>query len=194
MISYIKGTVASKSAEFVVVDVGGVGVEVRAPAGTIDRSPSEGSPVMFHTYLHVRDDAMILYGFDSTVSRDLFLKLLGISGFGAAKALAVLSVFSADDFETIVYRQDADSLTTIPGIGRKGAEKLLFEMKDKVGPAAEAIAPAGIALSAFQEAMEALVQLGLSRPEANAALKDYEGEGTVEHMLQFALKRTGKGR
>lgn len=193
MISYIKGTVASKGPESVVVEVGGVGVEVRAPSGTIDRSPGEGGRVMFHTYLHVRDDALILYGFDSTMARDLFLKLRGISGFGAQKALAVLSVYSAEDFETIVYRQDVDSLTRIPGIGKKSAERLLLEMKDKVGPATD-VAPAGVAAGPFFEAMEALVQLGLTRPEANVALSGYEGDGSVEHMLQYALKRMGQGR
>lgn len=191
MISFLNGTVVEKGANHLVVQVGGFGFEVRAPAGTIDRAPSAGSKASLFTYLHVREDALCLYGFDSPAARDLFVKLMSVSGFGAAKALGVLSVFSPEQFEGIVGREDADALTVIPGVGKKGAQRLVLEMKDKVGlPEELAGVPEG-QRAPVAEAAEALVQLGYSRGEALDALRRFPvdaGEATVEDMLQFALK------
>jgi Holliday junction DNA helicase RuvA len=142
----------------------------------------------------VREDALQLYGFESRRARDLFIKLMSVSGFGAAKALSVLSIFPPDRFETVVKMGDADTLTMIPGVGRKGAERLLLEMKDKVEPSVEDVTglPAD-GRFAFKEAAEALVQLGYSRLEAHDALKEFPfkagEEPAVEDLLQFALKR-----
>lgn len=192
MISYLKGRLIEKSAEHLVLLVGGIGLEVRAPAGTLDRAPGVGAELSLYTYLHVREDALQLYGFDSSRARDLFTRLMTVSGFGSQKALAVLSVFSPEGFDAVVQRGDADALTIIKGVGRKGAERLLLEMKDKIEPCPDDISgvPSG-GLGAFQEAAEALVQLGYTRLEAHEALKKYPHTGTeapVEELLQFALR------
>ena len=197
MISYIKGKLIEKSAEHLVVLVGGLGLEVRAPAGTIDKAPDLGEDVSLYTYLHVRDDALQLYGFESPRARDLFTKLMTVSGFGSAKALAVLSVFSPEGFDSVVQRGDADALTIIKGVGKKGAERLLLEMRDKIEPSIEEVGglpPEG--RQPFGEAAEALVQLGYTRVEAHEALKKYPfggKEAPVEDLLQFALKNMNKG-
>lgn len=197
MISYIKGKLIEKSAEHLVVLVGGLGLEVRAPAGTIDKAPDLGEDVSLYTYLHVRDDALQLYGFESPRARDLFTKLMTVSGFGSAKALAVLSVFSPEGFDSVVQRGDADALTIIKGVGKKGAERLLLEMRDKIEPSIEEVGglpPEG--RQPFGEAAEALVQLGYTRAEAHEALKKYPfggKEAPVEDLLQFALKNMSKG-
>lgn len=197
MISYIKGKLIEKSAEHLVVLVGGLGLEVRAPAGTIDKAPDLGEDVSLYTYLHVRDDALQLYGFESPRARDLFTKLMTVSGFGSAKALAVLSVFSPEGFDSVVQRGDADALTIIKGVGKKGAERLLLEMRDKIEPSIEEVGglpPEG--RQPFGEAAEALVQLGYTRAEAHEALKKYPfggKEAPVEGLLQFALKNMNKG-
>lgn len=195
MISFIKGKIADKKPDQLIVEVGGFGFEVRAPAGTIEKSPGAGEQVSLYTYLHVRDDALQLYGFDSTYARDLFLKLMSVSGFGAQKALSVLSVFSPEGFEDVIQRGESDALTVIPGIGKKSAQRLLLEMKDKVEPAADDLSELSEAVRRpHQEAMEALLQLGYSRIEAHDVLKGFkpaEERVTVEEMLQFALKRLG---
>jgi holliday junction DNA helicase RuvA len=197
MISYIKGKLIEKSAEHLVVLVGGLGLEVRAPAGTIDKAPDLGEDVSLYTYLHVRDDALQLYGFESPRARDLFTKLMTVSGFGSAKALAVLSVFSPEGFDSVVQRGDADALTIIKGVGKKGAERLLLEMRDKIEPSIEEVGglpPEG--RQPFGEAAEALVQLGYTRAEAHQALKKYPfggKEAPVEDLLQFALKNMNRG-
>lgn len=196
MISYLKGKLIEKTAEHVVVLVGGIGFEVRAPAGTIDKAPEEGGDIALFTHLHVREDALQLYGFDSPRARDLFTKLMSVSGFGSQKALAVLSVFSPEGFDAVVQRGDADALTIIKGVGKKGAERLLLEMKDKIEPCAEDVSglpPEG--LGPFQEAAEALTQLGYTRLEAHEALKKYPFSGkeaAVEELLQFALKNMNR--
>ena len=197
MISYIKGKLIEKSAEHLVVLVGGLGLEVRAPAGTIDKAPDLGEDISLYTYLHVRDDALQLYGFESPRARDLFTKLMTVSGFGSAKALAVLSVFSPEGFDSVVQRGDADALTIIKGVGKKGAERLLLEMRDKIEPSIEEVGglpPEG--RQPFGEAAEALVQLGYTRVEAHEALKKYPfggKEAPVEDLLQFALKNMNRG-
>lgn len=195
MISYLSGKVIEKTAEHLVVLVGGLGLEVRAPAGTIDRAPEVGRDCSLYTYLYVREDALQLYGFDSPKARDLFSSLMTVSGFGSQKALAVLSVFSPEGFDSVIQRGDAEALTIIKGVGRKGAERLLLEMKDKVEPSFEAAGVPEGGLQPLQEAAEALAQLGYSRMEAHAALEKFPFDGrepAVEELLQFALKNINK--
>ncbi len=193
MISYVKGRIVDKSPDHLVVLVGGLGFEIKAPAGTIDKSGGVGDEVALYTYLHVRQDILQLYGFDTPRARDLFIKLMSVSGFGSQKALSVLSIFPPDRFEAVVQMGDAGELTVIPGVGRKSAERLLLEMKDKVEPSVEDVA--GLPSEGrftFREATEALVQLGYTRMEAHDALKKYPfggEEASVEELLQFALKQ-----
>jgi len=193
MISYIKGTVLEKKPDILVVLVGGIGYDVRAPAGTIDRAPDPGGEVALHTCMVVRQDLVQLFGFDSPRARQLFVKLTSVSGFGAAKALSVLSIFPPDRFEAVVRSGDTDALTIIPGVGKKGAERLILEMKDKFEPGTDVgpAMPDGEKF-VFQEAAEALVALDFTRLEAHDLLRKYprdQGEPTIEELLQFALRQ-----
>lgn len=196
MISFVRGEVIEKSADRVVVLVGGIGMEVLAPAGTIEKAPPVGKQVSLYTYLHVRQDVMQLFGFDSSRARELFIKLITVSGFGSQKALSVLSVFSPEGFEDVVKRGDAESLTIIPGVGMKSAQRLLLEMKDKLElPIGEPPGMPEELRAPFSEAIEALVNLGYSRIEAHGALSKYQPAGekpSVEDMLQYALKNMGR--
>lgn len=185
-----------KDADSLVLMVGGVGLKVRVPAGTLDRAPAPGEEMGLHTWFHLRQDIPELFGFDSKRAKDLFVKLMSVSGFGSSRALSVLSIFSPEGFDEIIKRGDLDALRMIPGVGKKSAERLLLEMKDKVE--AESVEIAGLPeerRAAFQEAAEALVQLGYSRNEAYQALKGFpieDREAGVEQMLQFALKEMAR--
>lgn len=197
MISYLKGKLIEKGVDHLVVMVGGLGLEVHAPAGTMEKSPPVGSEVAFHTYLHLRDDAVQLYGFDSPRARRTFMKLMKVSGFGPQKALSVLSVFSPEGFEEIIRRSDDETLTRIPGVGRKSAQRLILEMADKIEASREEVP--GIseeARFAFREAVEALERLGYTRAESQLALEDFEfGDDTpVEEILQYALKNMDRAK
>lgn len=193
MISYLEGTVLEKGPDHLVVLVGGVGFEVRVPAGTLEKSPPVGENIKLFTYLHVRQDILQLYGFDTGRSRELFIKLTSVSGFGSAKALSVLSIFSPEGFEKVIQSGDADTLTVIPGVGKKSAQRLLLEMKDKIDlVGADVPGLEEGERQVFQEAVEALVQLGYSRMEAHGAIGKYRFEGSeasVEDVLQFALRQ-----
>lgn len=196
MIAYLEGKILEKGPDHLVVMAGGIGYEVRVPACTVESAPPVGESAVLYTYLHVRQDAIHLYGFDSARSRDLFVKLTSVSGFGSAKALSVLSIFSPEGFEKVVGDGDAEALTIIPGVGKKSAQRLLLEMKDKVESVCGDVP--GLeegTRQIFEEAVGALVQLGYSRLEAREAVRKYpfdEREASVEEILQCALKDMGK--
>lgn len=200
MISFLKGELVEKDPDRLVVLVGGVGFEVRAPAGTVDRAPDVGSRVSLYTHMHVREDCMQLYGFETRGARDLFVDLMGLSGFGAAKALAVLSCFSPKDFKAAIMTGDADVLAgRIPGVGKKSAERLILELKDKFEPSeADFAGVPSEGKTVFREAVEALVTLDFTVYEANEMLKKFEfktgAEPTLEELLQFALQQRGRSR
>jgi Holliday junction DNA helicase RuvA len=197
VISYLTGKVLERNPDGLVVLVGGLGLDVRAPAGTIDKAPEAGEAISLYTYLHVRQDVLQLYGFDSPEARDLFIRLMSVTNVGPRLALSVLSIFSPAGFVKVVNEGDADALTIIPGVGKKSSQRLILEMREKVG----ALPDEGISLTPerrrpFEEAMEALMNLGYSRQEAYQALKKYpfeEEEPRVEDMLQFALKNVDRG-
>lgn len=197
MISYLTGKVLDKKPDGLVVLVGGLGLEVRAPVGTIDKAPGAGEEISLFTYLHVREDVLQLYGFDSAEARDLFMKLMSVTSVGPRLALSVLSVFSPAGFVKVVNEGDADALTIIPGVGKKSSQRLIIEMREKVGELPEEVSSLSPERRLpLEEAMEALMQLGYSRQEAYSALRDYpfeEGVPTAEEMLQFALKSTDRG-
>jgi len=197
VISYLTGKLLERKPDGLVVLIGGLGLDVHAPAGTIDKAPEAGEAISLYTYLHVRQDVLQLYGFDSSDARDLFVKLMSVTNVGPRLALSVLSIFSPAGFIKVVNEGDADALTIIPGVGKKSSQRLILEMREKVG----LLPDEGISLTPerrrpFEEAMEALMQLGYSRQEAYQALKKYpfeEEEPRVEDMLQFALKSVDRG-
>ncbi len=195
MISFLNGTLRDKGENTLVIEVGGMGFEVSVPVTVLENLPSLGKSVRLHTHLHVRDDCLQLYGFSSSPERDLFLKLISISGIGPKVALSVLSVYTPEGFARAVDEGDAEALTVIPGIGKKGANRLLLEMREKIELGVEddwGGLPSG-ARDVLKEARAALTNLGYTRSEARGALKGWKfgEEDKVEDILKYALRGLG---
>src|SRR5438309_9011474 len=162
MITFLEGTLASALPTQAVVDVGGVGYEVFIPLSSYDRLPTPGQAVRILTHLHVREDAQILYGFMSAAERDLFRLLVNnVSGIGPKLALAVLSGMSVNHFKAAVVNSDVAALAKISGLGKKTAERIVLELKDKLGVAAawEAASAAHAPTPEESQANEALLAL-----------------------------------
>lgn len=213
MICYLSGRLVEAGPTRAVVEVGGVGVEVRIPTGTLRALPPPGEAVTLHTHLVVREDDVSLYGFASAAERELFRALQGVSGIGPRLALAILSGCTPDRFWEAVRRQDASLLAGIPGVGRKTIGRLLVELRDRVpaeAGAGEAVpprvgvpAPAGPAqgpgaggAAPSEQAREALMALGYSHREATeavaAALAGVGGETGVDELITAALRWLGR--
>ena len=193
MIGSIRGRIASKTPPQLMVEVGGVGYEIEAPMSTFFLLPSVGEEVFLLTHLVVREDAHILYGFGTDAERRLFRSLIKVSGVGPKIALALLSGINVEAFALCVQNQDIAALTKVPGIGRKTAERLIVEMKDRLGPPSESAAhavarPPGANPEA--EAFGALVALGYKPAEATRLLKA-AGPGT--HSTKELIRRALQG-
>jgi len=196
MIGRLKGILVSKTPPFLLVDVQGVGYEVEAPMSTFYQLPAVDSDVSLYTHLIVREDAQILCGFATESERRLFRSLIRITGVGAKLALAILSGMSADDFAHCVQDNDAASLTRLPGVGKKTAERLIIEMRDRlvdweVGETVtlpDAAAPS-VAPAAGREAVSALIALGYRPQEASRMVQLVDSEGLAsEDIIREALK------
>nr|PZN73817.1 MAG: Holliday junction branch migration protein RuvA [Bacillota bacterium] len=204
MIAHLRGELVAAGADWVVIDVAGVGYRCLVPASTRTRLPAQGAAVQLYTYLQVREDALTLYGFLTPAEYELFELLLRVDGIGPKVALAVLSTTDPESFRRAVAFEDLDAICRVPGIGRKTAKRLVLELKDKIGalPAA-APAPSGLGGAAapggdaWAEAFEALCALGYSRSEAAAALarvREEAGEALpVETLVRLALKQLYRG-
>ncbi|MBS0364698.1 MAG: Holliday junction branch migration protein RuvA [Proteobacteria bacterium] len=190
MIGSLRGRISAKAPPQLTLEVGGVGYEVEAPMSTFFHLPQVGAEVLLLTHLVVREDAQVLYGFATQEERHLFRSLIRVSGVGPKIALALLSGISVNAFAECVQREDAAALTRIPGVGRKTAERLLVEMRDRLGtPAAAAGTPAAAVGSPEGEAYGALVALGYRPAEATRLLKA-AGPGThsTEELIRRALQ------
>ena len=196
MIGRLKGILISKSPPHLLVDVQGVGYEVEAPMSTFYQLPAVESEVTLHTHLIVREDAHILCGFATDSERRLFRSLIRITGVGAKLALAILSGMSADEFARCVQDNDVASLTRLPGVGKKTAERLIIEMRDRladwqVGETAalpDAAAP-HMPADAGREAVSALIALGYRPQEASRMVQSVDSEGlNSEAIIREALK------
>ena len=189
MISYLDGRVAEKSADRVILVVGGVGYEVMTPAPTLARMPAPGRPARLFTRLQIRDEAMVLYGFGSTDERSLFDHLITVSGVGPKMALAMLSVLTPDAIRRAVATGDTALLTLVPGVGKKVAGRVILDLKDRVGGGGEAISTGPLG-----EVRDALLALGLSAQEARDALAALapDGDRPVEELLRDALRSVGR--
>ena len=196
MIGRLKGILVSKAPPNLLVDVQGVGYEVEAPMSTFYQLPALDSEVILHTHLIVREDAQILCGFATESERRLFRSLIRITGVGAKLALAILSGMSADEFARCVQDNDAASLTRLPGVGKKTAERLIIEMRDRLadweGGEAAAIPDAAappVAPDAGREAVSALIALGYRPQEASRMVQLVDSEGlSSEDIIREALK------
>ena len=196
MIGRLRGRLVRKTPPALIVDVGGVGYELEAPMSTFYRLPETGSEVELHTHLVVREDAHLLYGFATEDERRLFRDLLRVTGIGPKIGLALLSGIDVVTFLACVEAQDVDALTRIPGIGRKTAERLLVEMRDRIRALGE-LPSAGKRLDgtagALAQAHAALVALGYRPVEASRLLKSVDGEGAgTEELIRRALQAAAR--
>lgn len=194
MIGSLRGRLVAKMPPQALIEVGGVGYEVEAPMSTFYVMPAVGAEISVLTHFVVREDAQILYAFASERERALFRSLLKVSNVGPKIALAILSGVSVDAFAQCVQAQDVAALTKIPGVGRKTAERLIVEMRDRVGGegGAAGLAPAtlaGAAGGSEGEAFAALVALGYKPAEATRLLRAAEpGAGSTEELIRRALQ------
>ena len=205
MISYLQGALAEKDLTRVVIDVQGIGFEVFIPMSTYDRLPHEGDNTMLRTYMHIRDDAMQLYGFASELERALFVMLISsVSGIGPKIGLNMLSALPAPILCKAIVQEDVKVLIRINGVGKRTAERLVVELKDKIGQVAPEIAAGrrggdhdGDVLQAFEDAINGLVPLGFkadaSRTAVGAVAADLsDGQQTADNLIRAALVTLNK--
>jgi Holliday junction DNA helicase RuvA len=190
MIGKLTGILSDKNPPQVLVDCGGVGYEVQVPMSTFYNLPATGEKVSLLTHFVVREDAQILYGFSSTVERAAFRELIKISGVGPRTALSVLSGMSVGELSQAVTLQEAGRLIKVPGIGKKTAERLLLELKGKLG--ADIGATATLVNDAQADILQALLALGYSDKEAAAALKALPSDVGVSDGIKLALRALAK--
>jgi len=196
MIGRLKGLLVHKQPPWLMVDVGGVGYELEAPMSTIYDLPELGREVVLFTHYAVKEDAVALYGFLREAERRLFRELQKVTGIGAKIALAVLSGVSVDEFARLIQAGDVTALTRIPGIGKKTAERMLVELRDRaadLGQGAAALAARGaVTNDPLAEASVALQQLGYKPVEISRMLKDAKPDQRAEDIIRAALKTTLK--
>lgn len=205
MIAHLSGTLLSKQATSVIVDVGGVGYEVTIPLSTFYDLEDMGSTVQLRIYTHVREDTLQLFGFKTARERELFLKIISVTGIGPKLGITLLSGMTADEMIASIRTNNLARLTLIPGIGRKTAERLIMELREKVaelssaqledelGAKPEAAEPTEDTVRA--DALSALLNLGYQRSSAEKAIDAGLGEGgdiTVESILRRALKKLAR--
>ncbi|WP_299723278.1 Holliday junction branch migration protein RuvA [Megasphaera sp.] len=202
MIGYLKGVISHIFVNSCFIDVHGVGYRTYAPASTLD-TLCVGQEAMLYTYMSVREDAIVLYGFATQDEYDLFMLLIGVNGVGPKVALGILSAGTADSFRLAVHQKDIKSLTKMPGIGKKTAERIVLELQDKIGPvASEDAGAADLGNSAapglsdiLAETLAALTSLGYSEQEVLPVAESHlAGCTTVEQLLKETLKALGSGR
>ena len=203
MIGRLRGELVSKHPPHLLVDVQGLGYEVEAPMSTFYQLPQPGEPVVLLTHLVVREDAHTLYGFGTEAERSLFRELIKVSGVGAKMALAILSGMSSEAFSACVEASDTAALVRLPGVGKKTAERLIVEMRDRLarlgitkGVAGSAGTAAGmVAESPVAEAVSALIALGYKPNDASAMVRAVASDGlTSEEIIRAALKSVAEKR
>src|SRR5690349_4912902 len=193
MIGRLAGTLIEKHPPTLLVDAGGVGYEVDVPMSTFYGLPPTGERITLLTHLVVREDAHQLFGFATPAERSAFRALIKISGVGARTALAVLSGLSVDELAQAVTRQDAATLKRLPGIGQKTAERLLLELKGKLGAELDGVrTPAAGAADVAGDVLRALLALGYSEREAQAAVRQVPAGAGVSDGIRIALKSLAK--
>jgi len=203
MITFLDGKLIMALPTQAIVDVGGVGYEVFIPLSSYDKLPAAGQGVRILTHLHVREDAQILYGFMTAAERDLFRLLVNnVSGIGPKLAIAVLSGMSVNNFKAAVVNSDVASLSKISGLGKKTAERIVLELKDKLGVAAAWEAASAMHAPTPEqeqanEAVLALIALGYKQIDAHKTVRELQEKGgakPAEELVKLALKRMAAGR
>lgn len=196
MIAFLSGILLEKHANTAILDVNGVGYEVSIPLSTFYELGEIGSATELRIYTHVREDAIQLFGFKSLAERGLYLKLISVPGIGPKLGIAMLSGMDSDEIRTAIRTNDLARLTSIPGVGRKTAERLVIELRDKVaetvdetGAAGAAVPPGRSGRAVLDDALSALINLGYQKSAAERALNTAAGEG-VEISVQKLLRRS----
>jgi len=193
MIGSLRGRLVAKQAPVIVVECQGVGYEVETPMSTFLDLPETGSDLFLHTHLLVREDAQVLFGFATEDERALFRTLLKVNRVGAKMALGILSTMSADAFRRCVEHEDTATLSKIPGVGKKTAERLIIEMRDRIektGGVATGLVVAAVDASPRSEAFDALVALGYKPNEVTRLLARMDTEGrSAEDIIRQALRQ-----
>ena len=197
MIAFLTGRVAGKATGYALLEVGGVGYKLAMTTGSLSALPAVGDEVRVWTYLYVREDELSLFGFESEAEEESFEQLITVSGVGPKVALATLSALSPAALATAVATEDVAMISTVPGIGKKTAQRIILDLADKLGvPDLGSGAGRGGAGSgaAIAEATDALLSMGFSSAEVSSALKGYDGPaGDAESALKHALRRLGGG-
>lgn len=196
MIGRLRGTLISKQPPMLLLDVNGVGYEIEAPMSTFYQLPGLQQEVILHTHLVVREDAQFLCGFASEAERQMFRALIKVNGVGAKLAMAILSGISANDFARCIRDNDSVSLVRLPGVGKKTAERLIIEMRDRLDDwqggsvvSPSAVAGHGVMLDASREATSALESLGYKPQEASRMISAVDTDGvSSEDIIKAALK------
>lgn len=196
MIAFLSGRVVAKEASSCVIEVGGVGFRLAMSTSSLATLPAEGDTVTVHTHLHVREDELSLFGFESVEEKLLFEQLLTVSGVGPKVALAALSALAPNALAEAIAREDAALIASVPGIGKKTAQRIILDLKDKLG--LPDLGTGAVASSAsadvVAEATQALLGMGFSSAEAARALKGYDGAPQdAQALLRHALRRLGGG-
>ncbi|MXS85574.1 Holliday junction branch migration protein RuvA [Nitrosomonas sp. HPC101] len=194
MIGRITGLLLEKHPPLVLVDVQGVGYEIDVPMSTFCKLPDIGNRITLHTHYWVREDAHLLFGFMTEQERTLFRQLTKISGIGARTGLAILSGLSVTDLHQAVVSQDSIRLTGIPGIGKKTAERLLLELRDKINPASVLSATGTVTSGIGRDILSALLALGYNGREADRALAQLPEGVTVSDGIMQSLKFLSKAK
>ncbi len=188
MIGRLRGTIAERSMDAVIIDVGGVGYRVSVTPRTLVALPAIGEQAVMHTHLYVREDQLALYGFPNAQERDLFELLLGASGVGPKVALAILATFTPEELRATVSTNDQASLTSVPGIGKRSAEKLMVELRPKM----DVVGAFAVASGPMSEAREALERLGYGNEEIRGILSSLGPDLPVEELVKQSLQQLGK--
>jgi Holliday junction DNA helicase RuvA len=191
MIALLRGVLVEKHPNQAIVETGGVGYDVTIPVSTYTHLPDAGNEVRLRIHTHVREDALALYGFLTQDEKAMFEKLIGVSGIGPTLAIKVLSGLAAGDLIQSIRRGEVDKLVRIPGVGKKTAERMVLELRDKLPAASgEEPAPAATALSPIdQDVLSALLNLGCARPQAEAAVRKAKAGGGVATEFEPLFRR-----
>lgn len=200
MIAFLRGKIAEKTLQGLMLEVDGVGYELLMSTNCLAKMPPEGGEAHVFTYLHVREDLMQLFGFCGKAEKELFEQLISVSGIGPKVALAVLSAFSVSTLKKAILTNDVDLITAIPGIGKKSAQRLILELKEKLSlPELEVVQSSNSSSSSksiYSEARAALISLGYSAAEATASLEAFPygpHEVSVEELVKHGLKNLAGG-
>ena len=198
MIGYLEGTLRQKTPDYIIIDAHGVGYQVHIPLSTFYELPETGKTVSLNIHTYVREDTLQLYGFRTTAEKEMFLHLMAVNGVGPRLAVGILSRISADELTQVVYQNDPARLRKIPGVGKKIADRLLLELRDrlKVKGGRDAEVPVLFQKAgAYEDAFSALVNLGYRPAEAEkmlkTALREVGEEAPLESLLKVALKVPG---